>query len=71
MNSPIGSPPMSKEFYLKYLQNQYLVDGTLLLETNNFGNITVSGDSKNRKMLYKVILPDGSIKYEFELLKKL
>jgi hypothetical protein len=67
INSPMGTIPRDAEDYKKFPPNPYLVPGTLLLDENNFGSIRVTGPYNRRKLEYKVVKPDGSIAYTYNM----
>jgi hypothetical protein len=71
MNSPMGTIPRNQEEYDKsFPPNPYLVPDTLVLDKNNFGNISIKGKYGERELNYKVILQDGTIATEFKMKQK-
>jgi hypothetical protein len=72
MCSPMGTIPRNEiEYELSFPPNPYSVRGTVLLNQNNFGQISVSGKYNQRKLVYNVYLEDGRVATSFEMDQKL
>jgi hypothetical protein len=72
MCSPMGTIPRNEiEYKLSFPPNPYSVNGTVLLNENNFGQISVSGKYNQRKLVYNVYLGDGRVATSFEIEQKL
>jgi hypothetical protein len=72
MCSPMGTIPRDEiDYELSFPPNPYSVNGTVLLNENNFGQISVSGKYNKRKLVYNVYLGDGRVATSFEMEQKL
>ncbi len=71
INSAMGTIPRDEEGYKNgFPPNPYLVDGTLLLNENNFGQLSVSGTYGKRVLQYNVIIKDGIVPVSFTMKQK-
>jgi len=67
INSPMSTIARDAEDYKKFPPNPFLVPDTLLLGVNNFGTISIKGDYDRRNLEYKVVQPDGTIAYTYNI----
>jgi alkaline phosphatase D len=72
MCSPMGTIPRDIIDYEKsFPPNPYSVNGSVILNTNNFGQISISGKNNERKLSYNVYDENGTVVSSFELNQKM
>ena len=72
MCSPMGTIPRDEIDYKKsFPPNPYSVNGSVILNTNNFGQINVNGKNNERKLSYNVYDENGIVVSSFEMNQKM